>query len=180
MINDVLPIDQRACYGMDPDLFTGYDGESTADRIFREADAKSVCGGCELMTACLDWAMDHDERGVWGGTSDDDRRTLRTGRKPRSHAAQDPEGLTTQQRARKNRFKIAKNLRARGIDYKQISEEIGVSIGTVYDYFRYEGKYDHVQASSGAETEAETTSSEGPGSPDSGRSGAPVLKATGS
>lgn len=179
LIDQVLPVKLRACYGMDPDLFTGYDGETTADRIFRETDAKSVCQQCELRAACLGWAQDHDERGVWGGTSDDDRRELRTGRKPRSHSAQDPEGLTKQQRARKDRIKIAKNLQAQGIDFEQISKEIGVSLGTVYDYFRFEGKADHAEANSRSEAEAEASTEE-PRSPNSRGKATPVLKATGS
>ncbi len=176
LIDEVLPVPLRACYGMDTDLFTGYDGETTADRVFRETDAKQVCSHCRLLEACLGWAQKHDERGVWGGTNDDDRRFLRTGRRPKSHSANDPEGKTKQQRRRSERIKIAKNLRARNITLEDIAKEIGVTLGTVYDYFRYEGK-DHEQASAGQDQQAQATSSEGVGSPDPRREEAPILKA---
>lgn len=143
LIDQVLPVDQRNCYGMDTDLFTGYDGETTADRVFRETDAKAVCAECLLVNACLRWAQDHGERGVWGGTTDDDRKEIRTGKPARSHAARDPEGLTKQERARRDRIKIAKNLQAQGISLDDIAIELKITRGTVYDYFRFERKQDH-------------------------------------
>ncbi len=179
-IDQALPVKLRACYEMDPDLFTGYDGETTADRVFREQDAKSVCAHCLLLGPCLQWAQDHDERGVWGGTNDEDRRELRTGRKPRSHRARDPEGLTKQERARKERVKIAKNLLARGLTFHDIAKEIGVTTGTINDYFRFERKHDHGEADSGSASEAEATSSEGSGPEDSRGQEAALLKVGGS
>jgi len=146
LIDQVLPVDQRNCYGMDTDLFTGYDGETTADRVFRETDAKAVCAECLLVSACLRWAQDHGERGVWGGTTDDDRKEIRTGKPARSHAARDPEGLTKQERARRDRIKIAKNLQAQGISLDDIATELKITRGTVYDYFRFERKQDHGEA----------------------------------
>jgi WhiB family redox-sensing transcriptional regulator len=42
------------------------------------ADAKAVCAECAVATACLDYALRNDERfGVWGGTSEKQRRALR-------------------------------------------------------------------------------------------------------
>ncbi len=40
-------------------------------------EAKQVCRRCAVRPECLAWALDHDERGVWGGTSEDERRRLR-------------------------------------------------------------------------------------------------------
>lgn len=41
-------------------------------------EAKSICTSCDLKTACLEWALLNDERfGVWGGTSERERRRLR-------------------------------------------------------------------------------------------------------
>ncbi|MDQ3756508.1 MAG: WhiB family transcriptional regulator [Actinomycetota bacterium] len=31
--------------------------------------AKTVCGRCVVRDECLAWAVEHDERGVWGGTT---------------------------------------------------------------------------------------------------------------
>lgn len=179
LIDQVLPVKSRNCYGMDPDLFTGYDGETTSDRIFRESDAKAVCAGCALIGACLQWALDHRERGIWGKTNEDDRREIQTGRKPRSHAARDPKGMSKQERARVERVKIARNLKDQGIEMIDIAKEIGVATSTVYDYFRYDRKNSHGASDPGTENQA-GAEAEGSGSSDSERSEAPLLKATGS
>ncbi|WP_424211024.1 WhiB family transcriptional regulator [Streptomyces sp. BI20] len=40
--------------------------------------AKALCGRCEARAACLEYALEHDERfGVWGGLSERERRALR-------------------------------------------------------------------------------------------------------
>lgn len=39
--------------------------------------AKTVCRSCPVRTACLQWAVEHNERfGVWGGLSERERRLL--------------------------------------------------------------------------------------------------------
>ena len=60
----------RACYGMDTDLF--YDPAVRAI-----AEAKRVCQRCDVRLDCLDYAMANDELGVWGGMSERDRRRMR-------------------------------------------------------------------------------------------------------
>lgn len=41
-------------------------------------EAKRLCGICEERVACLEYALDHDERfGVWGGLSEKERYGLR-------------------------------------------------------------------------------------------------------
>jgi len=65
-----------ACRRVDARLFfpTGTDGAARA-----QADrAKQVCGGCLVQAACLDWALGTgQETGVWGGTTEGERRALR-------------------------------------------------------------------------------------------------------
>lgn len=57
------------------DLFFPEKGGSTAD-------AKRICQPCPERTACLEYALDHDERfGVWGGTSERERRRLQASRR---------------------------------------------------------------------------------------------------
>jgi WhiB family redox-sensing transcriptional regulator len=42
------------------------------------ATAKEICSGCPVRTECLDFAItSNQEFGVWGGTSEDERRVLR-------------------------------------------------------------------------------------------------------
>ena len=60
-----------ACRGMDPELFHPKRGESNAS-------AKAVCRGCAVRLECLTRSLEECERlGVWGGTSERDRRSLR-------------------------------------------------------------------------------------------------------
>lgn len=40
--------------------------------------AKAVCQACPVQTACLDYAITtNQEYGIWGGTSEEERRVLR-------------------------------------------------------------------------------------------------------
>ena len=62
---------QANCLGVDPDLFFPGRGASTRE-------AKAVCRGCVVMSACLEYAMTNGERfGIWGGLSERERRRLR-------------------------------------------------------------------------------------------------------
>lgn len=36
-----------------------------------------ICSGCEIRVACLKWALDNDEQGLWGGISETQRKQLR-------------------------------------------------------------------------------------------------------
>jgi WhiB family redox-sensing transcriptional regulator len=40
-------------------------------------EAKAVCAGCPVRSACLVFALERDLEGVWGGTTEDERRALR-------------------------------------------------------------------------------------------------------
>ncbi|WP_330460826.1 WhiB family transcriptional regulator [Streptomyces sp. NBC_00820] len=57
--------------------------QTGADFFFPEPgssvrEAKRICGMCEMRSACLDYALDNDERfGVWGGLSEKERLALR-------------------------------------------------------------------------------------------------------
>ena len=39
--------------------------------------ARAVCGGCMVRGKCLVYALEHGKHGVWGGTSERERRTIR-------------------------------------------------------------------------------------------------------
>ncbi|NBE56479.1 WhiB family transcriptional regulator [Streptomyces boluensis] len=48
-------------------------------------EAKQICLACEGRTACLEYALENDERfGVWGGLSEKERDRLRRGTGRRS------------------------------------------------------------------------------------------------
>lgn len=68
--------DRAACRGSDPELFFPVGASGVAlDEI--EA-AKALCGSCVVKAECLQFALERNqEAGIWGGTSEDERRRLR-------------------------------------------------------------------------------------------------------
>jgi WhiB family transcriptional regulator, redox-sensing transcriptional regulator len=43
----------------------------------REANAKRICAGCSVRTACLDYAVRiRESHGIWGGLNEVERRHL--------------------------------------------------------------------------------------------------------
>jgi hypothetical protein len=55
----------------EPDLW--FASGSSADGI----EARSICGGCPVVQACGQWALDNREPvGVWGGMTEAERRTI--------------------------------------------------------------------------------------------------------
>ncbi len=41
------------------------------------AAAKAICSRCAVVDECLNYAVEYDERGVWGATPDRERRAMR-------------------------------------------------------------------------------------------------------
>ena len=68
--------DRAACLDEDPELFFPIGNTGPALRQIEES--KAVCRRCEVIEACLSWAMESGkDDGVWGGLSDDERRALK-------------------------------------------------------------------------------------------------------
>lgn len=64
-----------ACKDTDPDLFFPTSGAGLTD-------AKRICASCSCRKACLEYALQRNEKhGVWGGTSERERRILRRARR---------------------------------------------------------------------------------------------------
>lgn len=65
-----------ACRDTDPDLF--FPIGTTGQAIEQIEAAKAVCFTCEVRDACLEFALaTNQESGVWGATSEEERRKLR-------------------------------------------------------------------------------------------------------
>ncbi|MFC9836448.1 WhiB family transcriptional regulator [Rhodococcus sp. NPDC127530] len=63
------------CRSMDPYLFFAPEDEPKGPRVRREREAKRICSQCPVVDQCRTYALSARERyGVWGGTSEDDRR----------------------------------------------------------------------------------------------------------
>ena len=76
--NRARPEDWRSvasCRGTDPNLFYPIGRGRQADQQIEEA--KAVCDGCLSREACLAFAVStRQHRGVWGGTSPEERRRM--------------------------------------------------------------------------------------------------------
>jgi WhiB family transcriptional regulator, redox-sensing transcriptional regulator len=68
--------DHSACRDTDPDLF--FPVGTTGPAIEQIENAKAVCRQCDVQKACLDYALaTNQDSGIWGGTSEEERRALR-------------------------------------------------------------------------------------------------------
>jgi WhiB family transcriptional regulator, redox-sensing transcriptional regulator len=69
--------DRAACRNVDPELFFPIGNVGPA--LVQIGQAKQICASCPVRAACLEWALETgQEAGVWGGTSEDERRVLRS------------------------------------------------------------------------------------------------------
>jgi len=67
---------RSACLEVNPELF--FPVGSTGPAVRQVDQAKLVCRRCEVRDACLEWALDEkQDHGVWGGLTEDERRSLR-------------------------------------------------------------------------------------------------------
>lgn len=65
-----------SCRDTDPDLF--FPVGTTGPAIEQIENAKAVCRVCEVQQQCLDYALaTNQDSGIWGGTSEEERRALR-------------------------------------------------------------------------------------------------------
>ena len=92
---DTIPIiveraewmDRAACKGRTP-LFFGIAGERPERRARREAAARRVCAGCEVLLDCREMARANRENGFWGGETEEERAAGRL--TPRARSAAGP------------------------------------------------------------------------------------------
>lgn len=66
-----------ACAGQDPALFFAPEGSRGPTRTLYEVEAKALCVQCPVRQQCLEYALEEHMAGVWGGTNEVERRTLR-------------------------------------------------------------------------------------------------------
>lgn len=77
---------RAACIGEDPELF--FPIGSTGQALEQVDAAKAVCTRCPVTDECLEWALEtNQDAGVWGGLSEDERRSLRRSRQRRRRLA---------------------------------------------------------------------------------------------
>ena len=68
--------EKASCRSVDPDLF--FPIGTTGLALDQIEQAKAVCRACPSMEPCLEFALStNQESGVWGATSEEERRKLR-------------------------------------------------------------------------------------------------------
>jgi WhiB family transcriptional regulator, redox-sensing transcriptional regulator len=71
-----------ACKDADPDVF--FPIGTTGIAIEQVDAAKRICTVCEVREPCLEFALaSNQDAGVWGGLTEDERRTLKRARQRR-------------------------------------------------------------------------------------------------
>lgn len=68
------------CVGEDPEVFFPSHGDPGTK-------AREICTACAVREQCLDYAVEADEFGIWGGLDQQERRNLRKRRQRRQKAA---------------------------------------------------------------------------------------------
>lgn len=67
---------EAVCRDEDPELF--FPVGSSGPALAQIARAKVVCNRCPVTLQCLHWAIETgQDAGVWGGMSEEERRTLK-------------------------------------------------------------------------------------------------------
>ena len=75
-----------------PDLSRGLCREVGIELFFPEergngsdtySFSRIICSGCVVKQECLEWAIHHEDHGMWGGTTPTERRRIRQKRKMR-------------------------------------------------------------------------------------------------
>lgn len=61
------------CTSSDPEAFFPERGSDVGHTVA----AKKVCSTCPYIGACREWAIDNNEIGVWGGTTELDRKRIK-------------------------------------------------------------------------------------------------------
>lgn len=79
--------DEAVCRDTDPDLF--FPIGTTGQALLQIDRAKQVCNECTVQVSCLEFALEtNQDSGVWGGTSEEERRDIRRKIAARNRAAQ--------------------------------------------------------------------------------------------
>ena len=64
------------CATTDPEIFFPEKGSKGQSSYIVNA-ARRICNTCPYKNPCLEWAVVHDEMGIWGGTTQKERRVHR-------------------------------------------------------------------------------------------------------
>lgn len=77
---------EAICRDTDPELF--FPVGTTGQALLQIDRAKQVCAECNVRISCLEFALEtNQDSGIWGGTSEEERRNIRRQIAARNRAA---------------------------------------------------------------------------------------------
>jgi hypothetical protein len=56
-------------------------GRSNKEIAQEKKRIKSLCYSCSYQVECLEWALHYERYGIWGGTTEEERKVIRSDRK---------------------------------------------------------------------------------------------------
>lgn len=75
-----------SCRDVDPELF--FPIGTTGPALAQIEAARAICGSCAVQDSCLEWALaTGQDAGIWGGVTEEERRTIRRDRAVRQRVA---------------------------------------------------------------------------------------------
>lgn len=76
-----------SCRDLDANMF--FPAGETGPAAIQIAQAKAICRNCPVQMKCLEFALaTHQDYGIWGGTTEEERREIRRGWRRRKAAQQ--------------------------------------------------------------------------------------------
>lgn len=74
---------EAECIGVEPDLF--YPNQTKGEVYEAQVEvAKDFCGRCVVRKVCLEAALLNREQGIWGGTTEEERRVMLSERRKKA------------------------------------------------------------------------------------------------
>lgn len=69
------PVFNGLCKGKTDLFYRPYSSKAESRALIKEV--KAICGRCPEMHPCREWGIHHEEFGVWGGLTEQERRAYR-------------------------------------------------------------------------------------------------------
>lgn len=71
----------QACVDADVEDFFYQDWDGEGSRKYKEnkdfTNARNMCNNCPFLVQCFEWALHNEAYGFWGGTTEEERKSIR-------------------------------------------------------------------------------------------------------
>lgn len=90
-IPDFMAVSDIPCAQAAPEIFFSEEEEDENGKVIssvykNEQAAKALCAQCPVRVKCLMFALEQNDIGIWGGTTERERRSIKRSKKdPRLH-----------------------------------------------------------------------------------------------